>query len=227
MLLSALTARDRLAGQNPPAEGHAATAEKLRQEENLPAIQRDLQNHIFDLKRRLTAIGLSEGEIAAIIEKSKSLSERGANPEWDKKDLAEFRAQLLPKVAEWLKMDENSDAVDDEYNGLTEVMGRIGDLNFLYEHSATGQSLYIEAAEYLAQLFGRDIAVVVKSSRASRVYYFQANGLHMQALEGKLGDVLEEWKTQHGTGTLNPIILELSGNDHSGHYRAFVPKASA
>jgi hypothetical protein len=227
MLLSALTARDRLAGQNPPAEGYAAAAEKLRQEEILPAIQRDLQNHIFDLEHRLAAIGIPSEEIAAIIEHSKSLSERGANPELDKKEIAEFRAQLLPKIVNWLKMDENSDAVDDEYNGLTEVMGRIGDLNFLYKHSATGQSLYIEAAEYLARLFRRDIAVVVKSSRASRVHYFQANGLHTEALEGKLVDVLEEWKTQHGTGTLNPIILELSGNDHSGHYRAFVPKASA
>jgi hypothetical protein len=222
MLLSALTARDKLAGKNPPMEGYAATAEELRQE-ILFLIHADLQNHVFYLEHRLTAIGLPVEEIATVVEKARSLSRRGVNPELDKKEIAELRAQLLPEIARWLRMDEGSGAVDDEWNDLTEAMGRIGDLSFLYEHSTAGKSLYIETAGYLSQIFGRDIAIVAKSSRASRVYYFRANGLHRGDLEGELEDVIEKWKARRAED-LNPIILELSGSGHSGHYRAFVPK---
>jgi hypothetical protein len=223
MLLSALTARDKLAGKNPPMEGYAAAAEELRQE-ILFLIHADLQDCISYLERRLIAIGLPQEEIATIVEKAKSLSERGVNPQLDKEEIAELRAQLLPKIASWLKADEDLDAVNVEYNDLTETIDEISNISFLHKHSATGEPLYIEIAGFLSQIFGRDIAVVVKSSKSSCVYYFQKDGLRRGELEGELEDVIEEWKAQYSGMSDRPIILELSGNDRSGHYRAFVPK---
>ncbi|MDR2720979.1 MAG: hypothetical protein LBB15_01670, partial [Puniceicoccales bacterium] len=199
MILSALTARDRRNGTNPPAGGYREEAEQLRQK-ILAEIDKDLQIHVFDLEHRLANIGMSEEEIATIVEQAKSLAKRGVNKELDKAEMAQLRTQVTPKIASWLKMGEESDAVSDEYNDITKTMGRIGDLSFLRKHSTTGESLYIEIAGYIARIFGCDVAVVVKFSRISHVHCFQAaDGTHAEDFEGRLTEsVIERWKAEHG-----------------------------
>jgi hypothetical protein len=232
MLLSALTARDRLAGKSPPTGGYAAEAERLRQK-ILSAIHADLQNRVSRLERCLTTIGLPAEEIATIVEKAKSLSERGVNPKLDEEGTAGLRAQLLPKIASWLGVAEGSDDAYSEYGRLSGIMDEVGIVSLLHKRSGAGRPLRIEVAKYLALALRRTVAIVDENSDAPSngyyVYCFRGDELSTGTLQGSLvRSRSEEWKAQYGSGMSDrPIILELSGNDRFRHYRAFVPKGNA
>jgi hypothetical protein len=221
LLLAAIGAYGALGDVPPLAEKGISGAEQLRQRV-LGEIDGDISTHVANLRDRLESFGITGDEADSLIAQAKSLSTEGIRKEQDKKELSQLRERLVPTIAAKLGEEESSSAVQDDYNSISTLMGKIGDLSLLRVNSTTGQQLFVEAATYVARIFDRDTAIVI----GPRAYYFRKDGSSQDGAEGNLADVLQLWKEKYGASNPDrPIILTFSGNDHSGHYMAFVPKA--